>query len=158
MEILKSIEHNALQVKERMPPGNFMTIDESAPDIHLPMERPLYTPSFKAAIDSVIQEAAEEGIDLQALYDQVYVDKPVLVANIRKALQSQSQVTLSAVIEKHPLSKGLAELVTYLAIASENRLTVFDELHNEEIGWLDGNGIKKKAVVPRVIFNGNQHG
>jgi hypothetical protein len=158
MEILKSIEHNALQVKERMPPGNFMTIDESAPDIHLPMERPLYTPSLKAVIDSVIQDAGAEGVDLQALYDQVYVDKPVLVANIWKSLQSQNQIALSAVIDKYPLSKGLAELVTYLVIASENRLTVFDELHNEEIRWQDGRGIEKKAVVPRVIFNRNQHG
>lgn len=158
MEILDSIAQGALQVKENMPKGNFMTVDEPAPDIHLPMERPLYTPPLKVTIDSIVQEAVEEGIDLQALYDQVYVDKKVLIAHIQKELQSKSQTTLSAVIEKHPLSKGLAELVTYLAIASENRFTIFNELHREEIRWLDSNGVGKNARLPQVIFNRNNHG
>lgn len=157
MEILDSIAHKALQVKERMPSGNFMTINESAPDIRLPMERPLFTPSLKVIIDSVIKDAGEEDIDLQILYDQIYVDKNELQAYIQKELQSQNQITLSSVIEKHPLSKGLAELVTYLAIASENNLTIFDEFHTEEIRWQDCNGIKKKALISRVIFNRNHH-
>jgi hypothetical protein len=131
-----------------------MTIDESAPDIRLPMERPLFTPSLKVTIESIIREAEEEEIDLQVLYDQVYVDKPVLVAAIKKELQSQSQITLSAVIGKNPLSKGLAELVTYLAIASEDRLTIFDDFHKDTISWLDSKGTMKKAAVPRVIFKG----
>lgn len=158
MEILDSIAHKALQVKQRMPSGNFMTISNSSPDIRLPMERPLYAPPLKVIIDSAIKEAAEEGIDLQKLYDQVYVDKNELQANIQKELQTQDQITLSAVIEKHPLSKGLAELVTYLTIASENSLTIFDELHNEEIRWQDSNGIWKKVIISRVIFNRNHHG
>ncbi|HMA64437.1 MAG: DUF3375 domain-containing protein, partial [Fibrobacterota bacterium] len=158
MEILDSIAQGALQVKEQIPKGNFMTVDEPAPDINLPMERPLYTPPLKVTIDSIVQQAVEEGIDLQALYDQVYVDKKVLLAHIQKELQSHSQVTLSAVIEKHPLSKGLAELVTYLAIASENRFTIFNDIHSEEIRWQDSNGIEKKAHLPQVIFNRNNHG
>jgi hypothetical protein len=158
MEILDNIAHKALQVKELIPSGNFMTIDESAPDIRLPMERPLFTPSLKVTIESIIREAEEEEIDLQVLYDQVYVDKPVLVAAIKKELQSQSQITLSAVIGKNPLSKGLAELVTYLAIASEDRLTIFDDFHKDTISWLDSKGTMKKAAVPRVIFNRNHNG
>ena len=157
MEILDNIAQGALQVKKRMPTGNFMTIDESAPDIRLPMERPLYTPTLKAFVDSAIREAAEENINVQALYDQVFVEKPKLVAKIQKELQSRSQITLSEVIEKYPISKGLAELVTYCAIASENRFAIFDEFHTEEIGWLDAGGIRKKAIVPRMIFNRNHH-
>ena len=124
MEILDSIAKKALQVKECIPSGNFMTINDSAPDIRLPMERPLYTPPLKVIIDSAIMEASEEGVDLQKLYDQVYVDKSELQANIQKELQTQDQITLSTVIEKHPLSKGLAELITYLTIASENSFAI----------------------------------
>lgn len=158
MEILDSIAQKALQVRDRMPSGSFMTISDSSPEIRLPMERPLYTPPLKVIIDSVVKEAAEEGIDLQKLYDQVYVDKNELQANIQKELQIQDQITLSSVIEKHPLSKGLAELITYLTIASENSLTVFDELHNEEIIWQDSNGKRKKVLISRVIFNRKHHG
>jgi hypothetical protein len=135
-----------------------MTINDSAPDIRLPMERPLYTPPLKVIIDSAIMEASEEGVDLQKLYDQVYVDKSELQANIQKELQTQDQITLSTVIEKHPLSKGLAELITYLTIASENSFAIFDELHNDEIRWQDNSGIWKKVTISRVIFNRNHHG
>lgn len=158
MEILDSIAKKALQVKECIPSGNFMTINDSAPDIRLPMERPLYTPPLKVIIDSAIMEASEEGVDLQKLYDQVYVDKSELQANIQKELQTQDQITLSTVIEKHPLSKGLAELITYLTIASENSFAIFNELHNDEIRWQDNSGIWKKVTISRVIFNRNHHG
>jgi len=158
MEILDSIAKKALQIKECIPSGNFMTINDSAPDIRLPMERPLYTPPLKVIIDSAIKEAADEEIDLLKLYDQVYVDKFELQAHIQKELQTRDQITLSAVIEKHPLSKGLAELVTYLTIASENSFTFFDDLHSDEIRWKDCNGIWKKVTISRVIFNRNYHG
>jgi hypothetical protein len=153
MEILDSIAHSALQVKERMPPGNFMPLDEAAPDIRLPMERPLYTPPQKVTIDSIILDATEDGVDLQALYDQIYVDKKELEAHIQKELQSQSQISLGVLIEKYPLSKGLAELVTYLAIASANRLTIFDDLHTEVIRWMDDNGNEKQAILYKVVYN-----
>jgi hypothetical protein len=146
-----------LEIKETIPSGNFMTMNEAAPDIRLPMERPLYIPSLKINIDSVIQTAQEEGIDSQALYDQVYVDKAELLDNIQKELQTQNQITLSAIVDRHPLCRGLAELVTYIAIASENRLTIFDDTHPEAIRWLDSTGIERKATIPRIILNRTNH-
>ena len=153
MEILDSIAQQALQVRERMPKGPFMTVDEPGPRIRLPMERPLYTPPLRTVIDSVIHDAGEEGVDLQALYDQVYVDKPALAAKIQKELQSRSQVTLGSILEKYPLERGLAELVTYLAIASENRWSLFNEHHHDEVRWSDTNGRERKALIPRILFN-----
>jgi hypothetical protein len=156
MEILDSIAQHALQVRECTPTGNFMTLDEASPEIRLPMERPLYAPPFKIHIDSIIQAAQGDGIDSQALYDQVYVDKEEVRGNIQRELQHQTQVMLGAVIQKYPLSKGLAELVVYLTIASEDHLTIFDDTRSEEIRWTDTAGIGRNATIPCVIFNRTQ--
>jgi hypothetical protein len=76
-----------------------------------------------------------------------------LCANIRKELQLKNQVALSDVIAKYPLSKGLAELITYIAIASADHLTIFDESCTEVLRWVDEAGLEKQASVHRIIMN-----
>lgn len=153
MEILDNIAHHSLDVKENIPSGSFMTITDSASEIKLPMERPLYSPPFKVLIDSLVQTADSTTIDYQALFNQVYVDKSVLYANIRKELQVKNQVVLSDVIAKYPLRKGLAELITYIAIASADHLTIFDDSCIEVLRWVDETGLEKQASVHRIIMN-----
>jgi hypothetical protein len=53
------------------------------------------------------------------LYAQVVVDKAALARNIRQALQERSQITLKEISERHPLAHGLAELVAYLQLGSD---------------------------------------
>src|SRR5262249_12088521 len=48
MQLIRSVEQSALGVRGAPPAGAFMEIDEAAPDMDLPMERPLYAPPFKA--------------------------------------------------------------------------------------------------------------
>ncbi len=153
MQILDSISHNAIIIKNEPPKGNFMTIDEPSPSINLPMERPLYTPPIAIEIDSLIHMADGTEVDSTALYNQTYIDKTQLEKNINKLLQNSSQVTLYSVIQKNPLTKGLAELVTYIAIAGSDRLAVFDDTFKEIITWQNANGIDSKATIPRIIFN-----
>jgi Protein of unknown function (DUF3375) len=47
---------------------------------------------------------------------------------------------------------GLAELVAYLELATDNPRTVFDEDHIERVQWQTGDGRWKTAEMPRVIF------
>ena len=72
---------------------------------------------------------------------------------IQQELQTENQVLLRDVIRRHPLEKGLAELVAYVAVASENKLTIFDETNRDEIEWHDDTGRKTTATLPRIIFN-----
>ena len=153
MEILDSIAHHALAAKENMPGGAFLTIDAPCPDINLPMERPLYAHSPQALIDSLVRAADGGGVDSGALFDQVYVDKDDLMRNVQEELQSRNQISLGDVVTKYPLSKGLAELVSYLAIAGEDPLTVFDDSHTDPIRWRDSLGVDRQACIARIIFN-----
>ena len=153
MQLLDGIAVRSLAVKDLLPPGNFMAIDEPAPTIHMPMERPLYNPPVKAVINAEVLTADGGDIDHQALFNQVFIDKAQLQANIQKHLQQRSQVTLTEVVAHHPLDEGLAELVAYLSIAGADRRVVFDESQPEQIKWQDKQGVVRNATLPRIIFN-----
>ena len=49
----------ALALRAQQPAGDFMRIDEIAPAIDLPMERPLHAPAVKLAITEAIQALSE---------------------------------------------------------------------------------------------------
>lgn len=51
------------------------------------------------------------------------------------------------------LEHGLAELVTYLSIAANEKKILFDESCYEPIRWKDSQGIEREALLPRIIFN-----
>lgn len=156
MDILHGIEARVLALRESPPAGEVMNIDDTAADIELPMERPLYTPTFKPLIADVELESGDADLDAAALYSQVVIDRANLVRHIRHALQDRSQVTLRELTEMQPLQHGLAELVAYLQLAGDTFKTVIDEDVVETIIWnragRDGRAFAKQAHLPRVIF------
>ena len=129
-----------------------MEIDEAAPDIDLPMERPLYSPPFKPVLGGEVVLAGDEDIPADALFEQVYVDREQLRANVRRMLQNREQVSLVDVIDEHPLERGLAELVGYLTIATDDPNALMDEERKETVGWIDDSGVNRRAELPRVVF------
>ncbi|MBE0474645.1 MAG: DUF3375 domain-containing protein [Rhodoferax sp.] len=151
MEIVRNIEARALSVRDHMPPGDFMTIDDQSASVTLPMERPLYTPPTKLVLDNLTLLAGEGDLDTTALFDQVRIDKALLAGQVRQMLQQRAQVTLSEVLQEHPLQQGLGELVAYLQLASESAQAVVDESVLELVQWPTETGIRQ-ARLPRVIF------
>ncbi|MDO9224467.1 MAG: DUF3375 domain-containing protein [Pseudomonadota bacterium] len=152
MELLHGIETHVLALREASPTGNFMELDEAAPGIELPMERPLYSPPIRPVItDQVLLDGGED-IETAALFDQVVVDKARLAGWIRQSLQEKSQITLGELVQQHPLEHGLAELMAWLTLASEDRKTVFEEDTRESVAWLDTAGRQRRATLPRVSF------
>ena len=156
MDILHGIEAKTLALRESPPPGEVMSIADTAADIELPMERPLYTPAIKPLIADIELESGDAEVDAAVLYSQIVIDKAQLVRHIRHALQDRSQVTLRELCEMQPLQQGLAELVAYLQLAGDTFKTVVDEEVTEAIAWRregpDGQEHAKRARLPRVIF------
>ena len=153
MQLLDGISARALALRDEMPAGDFSTIDAPAPTVHLPMERPLYSPPHKPELETEIESADTRTIDTDALYEQVIVDKVRLKGQIRQLLQVRTQVTLGEVLTKHPLQQGLAELVAYLSIAANDRRALFDDdLPEERVTWRDGRGKLRQADLPCIIF------
>jgi len=156
MDILHGIETKALALRELSPTGDVTSFTESAAEIELPLERPLYTPALRPLIAAMQLESGDADVDAAALYAQVFVDSAQLARHIRQSLQDRSQVTLRELIESQPLRQGLAELVAYLQLGTESFRTVVDEDRPEIIAWeaaaADGAVVRKDARLPRVIF------
>jgi hypothetical protein len=174
MDLLRSIEARALGLRDTPPPGEVMTVADSAAEIELPMERPLHQPSVKPAIAATVRVADDEDEDgkaalasMQALYAQVVVDPTRLSRHVRRSLADRAQVTLAELCATQPLRQGLAELVGYLQLSDPGFKTVVDETISETISWqpeggMDGAAdnsnnnsggvLHKRAHLPRVIF------
>jgi hypothetical protein len=156
MDILHGIESKALSLRDAPPVGPLMEMAESCADIELAMERPMFSPAMKPIIADLALQAGDEEIDPSALFDQVVVDKARLARHIRQALQDRAQITLSELVASQPLQQGLAELVAYLQLGSENFRTVVDENTIESIRWqataADAIALTRSARLPRVIF------
>jgi len=151
MDVVRSIEARALAVRADPPGGEFMAIDDLAPSINLPMERPLYSPPAKLVLDKLNLLAGEGDLDPHALFDQVRVDKALLAGQVRQMLQQRAQVTLSEVLAEHPLQQGLGELVAYLQLASESAHAVVDDSVLDTVQWHNAQ-TTRQARLPRVIF------
>jgi hypothetical protein len=128
-----------------------MELDESAPDISLVMDRPLFAPPLKLTIDEVATNA-DEDVPSDALFTQVYVDKARLGSHIRRALQTRSQVSLADLVEANPLEQGLAELVTYLSLAAADGTSIIDDGQHQTMTWTDEDGTVRQGTLPMVVF------
>jgi hypothetical protein len=152
MDILRSIESNALKLREHGDVDLAVTVDGIAPTIALPMERPLYAPLDKVPLDSGGIAMADEDVDSSALFEQIYVDREHLSEGVREVLRGCGQIGLRELLDRRPLEQGLAELVTYLSLNDPSFLVVFDEQTHEQVRWHDIDGGERAATIPRVTF------
>ncbi len=155
MDLLHSIEASALAVRASLPDGAFMSIADTAASIELPMERPLFKPPIKPLLASLGLESGDAELDLATLFSQVIVDKGELLRHIEQALRTRPQIGLREVLAAHPLQQGLAELLTYLQLASDWPHSVMDENVLDEVEWQARDGRNRRARLPRIIFVGN---
>lgn len=157
MDLLRGIEAKAINVRSNQPvDSEFMELRETSADINLPFERPLYFPPFKPTLASAVLAASGEEVDASALFTIKIVDKAGLASHIRHSLQNAHQVTLRELIEKRPLEHGLAEVVTYLELASTSFTVTVDDTTEETLHWQvtsdEGVLYRKSLHLPRVIF------
>ncbi len=152
IDILRSIESHALQLRESRNVPVTTELDAPAPALRLPLERPLYAPVKKARIASDDVRDADEKTDPTALFEQVYVDPEPLRGSVRQALRGQPQVGLAELVGHHPLTQGVAELVTYLSLQDNAFAIVYDERYRDQITWSATDGQERTATLPRVTY------
>lgn len=158
MDLLRSIESHALTLRETGRPAVTMDLPAAAPEIRLPLERPLYRPSSGVTLDSSSVADGEDDVDVSALFTQVYVDPTLLAANVRSRLRGRDQVSLREVVAGEPVRQGLAEIVGYLALREEDLVTVMDEEHRETIEYVDEADRRRTVTMPRVSYAPRRRG
>jgi hypothetical protein len=152
MNVIREIEQHALAMRDAQPAGTIMELDEPAPAVELPMERPLFSPPVRPVIRQQAIEAGDAALNPDALFDQFHVDKERLRARLRKALQTRRQISLAELLEAEPIEQGLAELVAWLSLATGEGRSVIDENRPQIVRWTDGNGTTREATLPTVVF------
>jgi hypothetical protein len=70
-------------------------------------------------------------------------------------LQTRHQISLADLVKSFPLEQGLAELVAYLSLATEDDRAVIDDRHKQELSWVDSAGTRRRATLPLVVFSGH---
>ncbi|MEJ7806591.1 MAG: DUF3375 domain-containing protein [Telluria sp.] len=154
MQLIRDIEQKSLalrgQVDERAP---FMEIDAPSPAVALTMDRILFNPPFKPRITQQIKDDDGVTITSDALFEQTYVDQTRLMSNIRRSLQTRRQVSLATLAEEYPIEQGLAELATYLKLATQDMRAAIDDDKSESIAWCDADGHQRRATVPLIIYS-----
>jgi len=150
-ELLRNIESKALEVRAIRNPEITTEMDDTAPALGLPMERPLYRRPASVTLATAEVAPGSEDFDASALLDQLYVDRARLVGRVWKALGRSEQVGLREVLVSTPLEQGLAELVGYLSLAEPELAVLFDDEHREQVGWTAGD-VDRFAELPRTSF------
>ncbi|MEP9392370.1 DUF3375 domain-containing protein [Gordonia sp. VNQ95] len=158
MDLLRNIEATAIGLRDERVTDFSHEIDATAPDVTLPMERPLYRKPATAAVDSGGITAGQVDGSADALYEQIHVDPAPLIDGVRKMLRRTDQITLTDVVAAAPLRQGLAELVTYLSLDDTTFAKSFDESATDLVTWTDENGTTRTARIPRVIYTRATHG
>ena len=153
MQLLKSIEQHAVAVRDIPPAGDWMEIDEPAPTVGIPLDRPLYSLPLKPIILDGDLQSGDGAFAADALFDRKYVDMEALKARIRKLLQAKSQITLEELVQAFPLEQGLSEVIAYLSLAAEDRGAVIDDTARQSLAWTDSAGTIREAVLPFVTFH-----
>lgn len=152
MDILRGIEQHALALRDDPPRESVMAIDEAAPGIELPMERPLFSPPIKPRIAEQVLAEGDAELSTEALFAQHHVDRQRLRSRLNRALQGRNQVRLDQLLADSPLEQGLAELVAWMRLAAEEGCAVVDEQAQHRVQWQDSEGVTRRATLPAVIF------
>ncbi len=152
-EQIRTIEKQALNLKHN-PPGqpDFAELQEPKIALTLPFTRSLFSPPRKIQMLDTAPLLGTSEFSAEALFNQHYVDEALLKNQIARMLSEKGQAALSDIVEKYPVTRGMAEIVAYLNLANRDEKSTFDEKQRQQIPWRDADGRQRYADIPLVIF------
>ena len=155
--LLKSIEEiqaHLMQLKDQISQDEpLMEIDGIVKPVFL-MDRPLFRPPVKVVFEGKSVEAGKPDGNTEILFNQFHVDIEELAGNVNLMLRNRSQVSLKEVLQNFKSTKGVAEVMGYVQVASRETKHLIDNETEEEL-FIENNETGKQFEVraPRIIFN-----
>jgi hypothetical protein len=128
---------------------------EADPFVDLPLERPLFDPPAQITPTERPRQATEtiDAEALMALYDTFYIDESLLRDNIERLLMSRQQVTLAEVVTSYPVQQGIAEIISYMLLATRAGQHNVDTNGHETLTYSTPNDNNPRQVdVPLVVY------
>lgn len=154
-DLLRSIEGNAVAIRDAAEVSVTTTVDAMRPSVVLPMERPLYRRTRTEALDGgPLVGPDDEVLDTSSMFDQLHVDRQALVGAVHRVLGAGRSVSLDDVLAESPLEHGLAELVAYFSLHETGLDLEFDDIERSQVAWTDDEErVERQADVPQVSFS-----
>ena len=152
LELCKSIEKTALNIKENAPKKRaFFSINGVKANIKAPFENSLYKIKEQKALLCELEEREIE-VNLDTFYQQFFIDEAILQQNIKKVLLYKEQCTLEDINKQIGITKGVAEIVGYLSIAKNSSDARVDENIRVRLNIRDFDGETKIVSMPLILF------
>src|SRR5699024_9559642 len=115
LDLVRQIETSALQVREGDLPDHGLELEETAVDVELPTDRPLFTARPAAEVNSLLDPVDTEEVDTSVLTAPGAVDPARLTSRSRALIPARGAARLEDIVTMYPLRHGAAESVGYLA-------------------------------------------
>jgi hypothetical protein len=118
------------------------------------MERPLFTPPIKIAFQqTVVEEGMADSVP-NALFEQFYIDIEELQNNVKAYLRMHPQVSLLQLMDHYKPTKGIAEVLGYMQIATCDIKHYINNEKEEAILVQNSEaGTTYQVKTPLIIFN-----
>ena len=152
-DIVNKILQHAIQQTERNEKSDLGIMVDDRPDVYLPIERKLGEKPAENQFGKAPNKALldlEQLTGLQKLMDDGSIDKIVLVQNIKHLLKVRNQVPLSDVLHHFPCTRGLAELLAYISVATTLPGTAINQ--EVRVDLMFDKDMQKYLQVPQIIF------
>jgi len=151
---IEQIESRLLEYKDLIDPQQtFMEIDDVFRPTFL-MARPLFTPPLKISFEATAVLDGIADADTTVLFEQFYVDMDELRNNVTTLLRSRSQVALSELLAHYQPTKGIAEILGYMQIATADNRHYINNDQTEQLTVTNADsGQSYPLKAPLIVFN-----
>ena len=153
--VVQEIKNTLIEIsKKGQKPDISLSVDDGM-EINIPFDRKITFEQGENNEYNTMPEtdtlSIEELGELGKVFSNVYVDRKVLVRNIREAMKDKSQVTLQDVVEQFPLKQGLPELFAYFGALGQFPHKSVDEEKRQAIVFDYENN--KRIRIPEIIIS-----
>jgi hypothetical protein len=150
---INSIRQLALQIIDKKPYLDFYIEIDGNAEINLPLERKLGEEQIFSEFNEQPKDA-ENILDLDLLSNLQnfrHINRKELLNNIEMLLNEKETVTLSEILTKFPITKGLAEVLGYISLLQTNEKYFFNQDCVEYLKFDFEN--EKYLKTPQIIFS-----
>jgi hypothetical protein len=153
-ELMSKIRQLAIQRMYKTSERQVYLEIEDTPNIYLPLERRLGERTESNVFSTTSQRAKvslDEINELTKIYRADLIDKRILLENIRELLKDRSQISLEEIVMVRGLTKGLAEVLSYITLINTSPKFFINDRITETILFNKAEG--KYIELPQVIFS-----
>lgn len=153
--LVQEIKNTLIEIsKKGQKPDVSLSVDDGM-EISIPFDRKItFEQNENTEYDSIPETetlSIEDLGELGKVFSNVYVDRKILVKNIRETMKGKSQVTLLDVVEQFPLKQGLPELFAYFGALGQFQHKTVNEEKRQAIVFDHQNN--KRIRIPEVIIS-----